>query len=225
MRIGRGKEQPLWQALGGTTCVAVLGPLWLEFFVFMLTGVGGFRRGRLWAPAIAAAALGTAARFTWERPAGRKSAVAVLAAFGVVYGSGVPDRSIVSFGVLRDEMDALFPVDYDLVGDSEGGMWLCFDTCPGLSRTWIAPGNIETARAAFDDLLRQKGVTLGPWAPARFGGGVEAEGHRRRVEVAVHVTDRPFTLPTGERVAIAAGQVAVTASLETYSSAGEEQAL
>ena len=215
MQTERAKEQPLWEALVGTACVAVGGPLSLEF-VFFFTGIGGARRAWLWAPAITAAALGVAGWLVWQRPAGRTPVVAGLAAIGVVYGSWVPSHHILSVGALRAEMDALFPIEHDSVDDSGGGNWLCFDECPGLSRTWIVPGDVETARAAFDDLLRRQGVELGPWTP--YGGveeGMEAKGRHHRVGLSVRILDRANTSMGTERVPVPPGHVEVTASLGT----------
>lgn len=188
------------------------------FAILVVTGIGGFRGGWLWAPAIAAPASAAVGWWGWGRGRGRPVATVAVVLSGIAFGLWISQESLLSHGRLRAAMNSIpVPTTFEYTGDTSGGWSLCADECPSYTRHWVAAGDAEEVQAQLREVLEDEGFVLGEWGTRRPQlGTATVEGHRGRLRVLVGVDTR-WARNHYERLPLAPGQVGITAILETYS--------
>ncbi len=185
--------------------------------IFVVTGVGGFRGGWLWAPVIAGAALAPVGWFGWGRHGGRVVATATVALGGIALGMWNSQAALLSHGRLRAEMDSIaVPASFVPSGDLPGGWSLCFDECTYYQRDWIVVASTDDAQAMATEAFAGDGFALGPWDTQPGTGSPLVKGHRGRLGLTV-IVDTRRVLRGGDFAALGPGQVGVTAILDTFS--------
>ncbi len=188
------------------------------FIVLLMSGIGGFRGGWLWAPAIAAPAMAAVGWWGWGQGRGQRPATVAAALCGLALGLWISQEAALSHRRLGAAMDSVpVPANFEHTGDSLGGTPMCFDECPFYVREWIVAGDEETVQAQVRELLEGEGFVVGEW---RTGAGrsptTVVEGHRGRLGVLVRVhTQRAWR--HGQALTLGPGEVAVTAVLDTHS--------
>lgn len=200
-----------------TGCFAVPVTMTL-FIILVMSGIGGYSGGWLWAPAIAVPPMAAVGWWGWGQGRGQRVASAAVALCGLALGLWISQEAPMSHGRLRAAMNSIpVPANFEHTGDSPGGFSMCFDECPSYSRQWLVSGDEERVQDQIREFLEAEGFVLGEW---RTGEGrlptTAAEGHRGRLGVLVSIaTHRAWR--DGEALTLAPGQVAVTATLDTDS--------
>lgn len=210
------EQLPIRDRLLRTACVGM--PVAAAVIaVFVVTGVGGFRGGWLWAPLVAAPALAAVGWLGWGRHRGRILAAAALALGGIAIGMWDSQNAVLSHGRLRAAMESIsLPSGFEHTSDEANGWSLCFDECTSYTRYWVATGSAEDVQAQLADVLDRDGFALGEWGTRRSGLGTgTAEGHRGRLRVLVGVDTR-WEWKDGQRLTLAPDQVGVAVILGTY---------
>lgn len=183
-------------------------------FIFLVTGIPGFRGGWLWAPLIAAVPAAMLGWHGWGDASGRAAVTSVVVVLGIALGLWFSQEAVMSHGRLKAQFDALgVPESFEMVSDEPGGWSLCFDECTSHTRTFLAPGSPEELQAGVADLLGQEGFVVGEWRP-QYGNDV-MRGHRGRLGIRVTVADWMFQ--DGRRTTLPPGQTHLTVTLDTYS--------
>ncbi len=211
------EQLPVRARIMRTVCLAV--PVTVVLFaIFVITGIGGARGGWLLAPAIAAPAMAAVGSAGWGRGRGRRVATATLAIGGIALGLWVAQESPLGSDRLRAAMSSIsVPAGFERTGTVVGGNSMCFDECPSHSRSWTVVGDVEKVQAQLRLVLEREGFTLKDRDPSReTPGTAEIKDHRGRLGLHVEVDSR-FVWRGDERLSAAAGQVGVTATLDTYS--------
>jgi hypothetical protein len=194
--------------LSGAATVAVGG-------VFLVTGIGGFRGGWLWASSLAGVVLGGTAWLAWGRPRGRWVAAATVALAGVSMGLWNSQVAAFSHARLHAEMNSVpMPADFEVRGPDEPGGWsLCFDECPFLTREWTVNGDVEEVRDRVTEIFEGAGFTVGPWGIEPGSPPLMAHGSRGRLGLNLAVDTR---WAVNNRIeSMEPGRVLVTATLKT----------
>jgi hypothetical protein len=191
--------------------------------VFLVTGIGGFRGGWLWASVFAGVALGGTAWLAWGRSQGRWVAAATVALAGVSLGLWNSQVASFSHGRLHAEMSSIpVPADFAVRGPDEPGGWsLCFDECPSLTREWTVDGDVGDVQARVTEIFESAGFLVGPWGRATGSGPLMAHGRRGRLGLILAVDTRWAV--NGRFESMEPGRVLVTATLETVT-IGSDQA-
>jgi hypothetical protein len=194
--------------LSGTATVGIFG-------VFMVTGLGGFRGGWVWAPALAGVVLGGTGWLAWGRQRGRWVAAATVALAGVSLGAWNSQAAAFSHGRLHAEMNSVpMPADFQVRGPDEPGGWsLCFDECPSIIREWTTDGDVGDVQDRVTRIFEEAGFVVGPWGTETSSGPVMAHGRRGRLGLVLAVNTRWAV--DGRYVSMEPGRVLVTATLET----------
>ena len=92
------------------------------FVIFVVIGIGGFRGGWLWAPAIAAPALAAVGWWGWGRGRGRLLVTVAVALVGIALGLWNSQEALLSHGRLRAAMSSIpVPRSYEHTADIAGG--------------------------------------------------------------------------------------------------------
>lgn len=211
----RNEQLPVWTRLFRTACIAM--PVAMPLSIFMaMSGVGGYRGGWLWAPAVAAPPMAAVGWAGWGRARGRRAA-AVLALGGLAFGGWISQEAALSHGRLRAAMNSItVPANFEHTGDTAGGWSVCFDECPSLSRHWVVTGDVDDAMVQLRQMLENEGFVLGDWDAARSGNATAtAEGHRGRLGVATSVGTLSVW-KDGEWVKPLPGHVGLRVTLDTY---------
>ncbi|HET7486415.1 MAG TPA: hypothetical protein VFJ85_00700 [Acidimicrobiales bacterium] len=192
-----------------TGCSLVVAVV-VVLFVLLATGLGGFRGGSVWAPALAAAALAAVGRAGWRQRRGRVAVAVALAVAGLVLGTWAARTTPMSAGRLKAEISGIdVPPSFVKAGDQASGNSLCFDVCPSFSRRWFVAATVEEAREQVGDALAGDGFVLYPWVAGFSEGSLETSGRRGRMWAAVTVD--PPSVSNG----VPPGHVGVTVTLGT----------
>lgn len=205
--------------------VAGLAALFVAFLALVITGAAGERGGWVWAPLILAAPTAITVGLVSGGHARRREAAVAVAIVAALLGLAMSRSAQFTHGRLWHDLDAFdIPAGMSRVAEHDNGNTLCLDSCPSVTRLFLARGTVETWTDRLRDAAVAEGFTMQQWRPAGLVPEQEArfaaDGTRGRLALRVEVGVEPLTTyaddeSTPVEVAVPPGSVGILISMET----------
>ena len=196
-------------AVAATTLVLAGG--WL---VLAITGMAGGRGGWLTAPLLLALPVAATAWASWGPHRQRQRVVTASIALAIALGVSASRSAHLTHARLWQQLDGTrLPSGLDRVDDEEFGNPLCLDTCPYVTRTFLARGTPGEWMPRFKAAFRAADFSV------TSGADDEADASRGRLRARMAIDTAVITTyqgDTGRPVPrpVPAGSVAVRVTLE-----------